>query len=565
MEENIKPVKSKKEKIKLAVLVVSILMIVGSMSYAFFVAATSTPAITDVDLTTETSEALIFTPGTPINLVANLTNFAENAGSLTESTTSTATLRAASSVGSATEDYYVYFNITTNDFVYTVDANTPEMILKIIGPDGEIKTIDGLNYKTVIDAKTGDSISGFDVTTHEGLIAVKELQQITTTNETIDSWTATITFINLNSDQTGNEGKTFDSVLILRQDPMVEAREFAAAVMEDNGGVAATSAMTESVLTSNTTGLYSVADDYGTSYIFRGEIDNNWVFFENYYWRIIRVNGDNSVRMIYAGETAPIESQKVVKLGEDNGFTISEATANKHSLNPPSIWVTTFLDNRDNDPLDELYQYMPHSITILHDTFDINQTYLADTAFCSNISAYSPEDDYATSKRPEENPARNYTVYYNTRVNYPNIDLQCDHENDAYTVNNTTFGNNKFSKPYGLITAEEALLAGIGSEYTDGIRDPFADYNNSTYKNVYLYTNETYLTISPAHNWDGESSSSSDYAINRNGRLQSEHDFNTYNTDELYMKVILRPVINVVGDMPTGGTGQWNDPYILAS
>ena len=53
-------------------------------------------------------------------------------------------------------------------------------------------------------------------------------------------------------------------------------------------------------------GLYQAEDDYGTSYYYRGVIDNNWVEFgeENgspILWRIIRINGDGSIRMIYAG------------------------------------------------------------------------------------------------------------------------------------------------------------------------------------------------------------------------------------------------------------------------
>ena len=55
-------------------------------------------------------------------------------------------------------------------------------------------------------------------------------------------------------------------------------------------------------LTKDTTGtVYSVADDWGTSYVFAGAPTDNWVRFAGYYWRIIRINGDGSIRMIYAG------------------------------------------------------------------------------------------------------------------------------------------------------------------------------------------------------------------------------------------------------------------------
>ena len=50
-------------------------------------------------------------------------------------------------------------------------------------------------------------------------------------------------------------------------------------------------------------GLYAVEDDYGTSYIYRGDVLNNNVYFGGYYWKIIRMNGDGSIRMIYNGTT----------------------------------------------------------------------------------------------------------------------------------------------------------------------------------------------------------------------------------------------------------------------
>lgn len=50
-------------------------------------------------------------------------------------------------------------------------------------------------------------------------------------------------------------------------------------------------------------GLYRTEDDYGTSYFYRGDVKNNNVYFAGYYWKIIRMNGDGSIRMIYNGTT----------------------------------------------------------------------------------------------------------------------------------------------------------------------------------------------------------------------------------------------------------------------
>ena len=44
--------------------------------------------------------------------------------------------------------------------------------------------------------------------------------------------------------------------------------------------------------------LASTEDDYGTSYYFRGAVTNNYVEFANKCWRIVRIGGDNTVKLI---------------------------------------------------------------------------------------------------------------------------------------------------------------------------------------------------------------------------------------------------------------------------
>ena len=59
--------------------------------------------------------------------------------------------------------------------------------------------------------------------------------------------------------------------------------------------------------------LASAEDDYGTSYYFRGAVTNNYVEFANKCWRIVRVGGDGSVKLILhndnkAGAANPCDS-----------------------------------------------------------------------------------------------------------------------------------------------------------------------------------------------------------------------------------------------------------------
>ena len=50
--------------------------------------------------------------------------------------------------------------------------------------------------------------------------------------------------------------------------------------------------------------LASTEDDYGTSYYFRGAVKNNYVEFANKCWRIVRVGGDGSVKLILHNDNA---------------------------------------------------------------------------------------------------------------------------------------------------------------------------------------------------------------------------------------------------------------------
>ncbi len=53
--------------------------------------------------------------------------------------------------------------------------------------------------------------------------------------------------------------------------------------------------------TSSNSGLHKAADDYGGSFYYRGDINNNWLEFAGFYWRILRINGDGTIRIMYSG------------------------------------------------------------------------------------------------------------------------------------------------------------------------------------------------------------------------------------------------------------------------
>jgi hypothetical protein len=75
-------------------------------------------------------------------------------------------------------------------------------------------------------------------------------------------------------------------------------------LLKNAGGTTAITAKTAPTFATAATtdeGMYAMADDYGTSYYYRGAITNNNVLFGDYCWKVIRINGNGTTRMIYNG------------------------------------------------------------------------------------------------------------------------------------------------------------------------------------------------------------------------------------------------------------------------
>ena len=83
-----------------------------------------------------------------------------------------------------------------------------------------------------------------------------------------------------------------------------------------------------------TDGLYMAEDDEGESYYYRGAVKNNYVSFAGFTWRIIRRNGDGSVRMIYSGKSTT-----------DTG----EATSIGNSQFNSKYWDLTYVGYKYNE------------------------------------------------------------------------------------------------------------------------------------------------------------------------------------------------------------------------
>lgn len=112
--------------------------------------------------------------------------------------------------------------------------------------------------------------------------------------------------------------------------------------------------------------------------------------------------------------------------------------------------------------------------------------------------------------------------------------LKCPHKDDSFTVNATEKGNGKLTNPVGLITADEAWLAGGNSA------------SNSSY---YLYTSKWLWTLSP-------------FAVSN---MYTYHIAVTSigSVEGIYADTPCgyRPVVSLIPNSLNTGTGEWNNPY----
>lgn len=150
--------------------------------------------------------------------------------------------------------------------------------------------------------------------------------------------------------------------------------------VNDDGTVNITNAESENSL------LCMAPDAYGTSYYYRGNVQNNYVKFANFYWRIVRINGDGSVRIIYDGTVAHANGEestdRTIGNSKYNYSDIDNAYAGYMYGTPGS---STYEETHANVNDSEIKKYI--------DTWYENniktskyENYLVDNVFCNNRS-----------------------------------------------------------------------------------------------------------------------------------------------------------------------------------
>jgi len=291
---------------------------------------------------------------------------------------------------------------------------------------------------------------------------------------------------------------------------------------------------TDRLICETSTGIYQAKDDDGISYFYRGAVENNYVKFAGFYWRIIRINGDRSIRLIYDGKSAHANGTNT---------TDSIAVANKKFNEVPSI-NNMYLGFKYTSGQQHGLGTKSNALIELESWYKsnlINYTTKIDTnaGFCGDRTAYLADDGTKIGGGVGSMPT--YYGAYIRLIYDKSPTLTCPNKSDLYTINSSTKGNKSLTYPIGLLTADEAYMAG-------------ALYSTAN-QSYYLYNGQSYWMMTPFSNPSPLLST-----INTDGgilvpRPDYEHG--------------IRPVINLKADTKftfngTGEKGTITNPYIVS-
>ena len=389
-------------------------------------------------------------------------------------------------------------------------------------------------------------------------------------NGTLTTQNISITgkYYNLTIPQTSIEGKAFTGKIYVTNHSCSTSEPSYITLLKAYGGKDNITELPDSAFANVTTasdkGMYAKADDYTAttgmkSYYYRGAVNNNWVKFgkengKDIYWRIIRINGDGSIRMIYSGTTAPTESTKVVMTGtgtqitvdntnyfkfnssynkaeyvgyqyiegQQHGYGECDGTNASCTVNGKTVYNSTI-----KQAIDKWY-----AETTLEKDAATKALVSQDQIFCNDRSASS----YQTAAWTSTGADYYYGAYGRLNRN-KSPQLICPIASDKFTVN-TSNGNGALTYPVGLITEDEVAMAG-------GVWNT----RNSSY---YLYTNQNYWSGSPNYFY---SSDAFEFVV---------FNYGYFVADRVDDNNGARPVVSLSSKAKLSGNGTYSKPYTVS-
>ena len=319
-----------------------------------------------------------------------------------------------------------------------------------------------------------------------------------------------------------------------------------------------------------TNGLYSAEDEDGISYYYRGAVTNNNVQFGEYesdyyvynysykyfqsletcqeynrscsesnrvklasagdkmYWKIVRVNGDGSLRLIYNGTSVTHPELTAGDLSTYNSVGISPYNL---EYNDPKYAGYTYDNGTDSFIKKEVDTWYKNA---LGNT--IYDSKIIEGRFCSDSSGYKPASEYGFSSMDGINIFASYDRLGQALASYAkpnNPTLKCPSTSESY--------GGSYRLKAGLITVDEVVLAG----------ENMGVVSNSYLKIESDGSTLTYWSMTPSAFGNGYT-----------GVWFGSADLNFSYVGE---SVAVRPVINVTTENGfTSGDGTALSPYLLS-
>ena len=298
--------------------------------------------------------------------------------------------------------------------------------------------------------------------------------------------------------------------------------------------------------------LASTEDDYGTSYYFRGAVTNNYVEFANKCWRIVRIVGDGSVKLVLHNDNTAGAANPCSSANNSTNAAFARYSG--------ETYTSTFNDNFEDNAYVGFKYGTPGSSTHAATHANTNKS-----TILNNLETW-----YNTNLKTYESVIAN-TVWCNDKTNVTDTTYNPEFGDTptglGYGTNRTYYGatqrlirggkyggiaggtgpslkcNGELSKitsKVGLITADELALAGC----------TYAKKNTTTYLQENA-TDTPWWSLSP------------DYFTGSDAYVWNVIDgsligFNVSNTYGVRPSISLKPTTNVTGE------GTSSSPFIIS-
>ena len=511
-------IKKKQKRVMIYLMIISLICVVG-VSYAFFTAGMSSETSTTVRADAGTMK-ITYDGGANIDLAGIYPK---------DDVWATKTITVT---GNNTTDAEMYYKLTL-----VVDSNT-------------FKTDDPLQYELVstntsTNGEVIPTISKTDLTENSIELGSGKFAKA---NNAKHTYLLKIYYPKKATSQNANQGASFSAHVEITSAKAPTVSNLAETILAKNEVKTPITTPGAAISTADEALLASAEDDYGTSYYFRGAVTNNYVEFANKCWRIVRVGGDGSVKLILhndnkAGVANPCDaannnasaafarySGETYKSAFNTNYNDNAYVGFKYGIDYASDYDATHANTNNSTILNNLEAWYTNNLKTYADK-------LADTVWCNDKTNVTDTmfNPYSYSNVNGLGYAKNVTYYGATQ-------RLISTSNSAGGTGPSLKCNGELSKitsKAGLITADELALAGYAY-----------DNNNNT---TYLQENATdtwWWSLSPSFFYAGGAGV---WDVNgSNGRFGSDTVEDTYG---------LRPSISLKSTTNVTGNGTSDKPY----